>query len=374
MRLLDRYLLRELLVPLAYCLVGFMVFWISFDLLSDLDEFQESEFGLGEILLYYLIKAPEFLVTVMPIALLLALLYAITNHARHNEIIAIRGAGISVWRLGIPYLGVGLVCGLAFFAINELWVPDSLERSDEMLHRGRKDAGADGIGRWRRNLNFRHSGADRVWNIAAYHEQTYEMRNPQIDWRLPDGQRRHLFAECGRRTNDAWLFLNVQQWTNQPGSNTIPVISRSDQVLIEDFEETPEMIQSEIKISNLSNIKAARRVQLSLREIMNYQRLHPQLEPRDTAMLRTQFHARLAAPWTCLVVVLVALPVGAITTHRRNVFVGVANSIFICFTYFVLMKVGLALGTGEFTPPWLGAWLPNWFFAALGLYLLFRRV
>ena len=28
-RLLDRYLLRELLIPLGYCLSGFLIFWIS---------------------------------------------------------------------------------------------------------------------------------------------------------------------------------------------------------------------------------------------------------------------------------------------------------------------------------------------------------
>ena len=30
MRLLDRYLLRELCVPLTYCLVGFLIFWVRF--------------------------------------------------------------------------------------------------------------------------------------------------------------------------------------------------------------------------------------------------------------------------------------------------------------------------------------------------------
>jgi lipopolysaccharide export LptBFGC system permease protein LptF len=34
MRLLDRYLLRELLIPLGYCFGGFLVFWLAFDLFS----------------------------------------------------------------------------------------------------------------------------------------------------------------------------------------------------------------------------------------------------------------------------------------------------------------------------------------------------
>ena len=40
MRLLDRYLLRELIVPLFFCLVGFLIFWTAFDLYSDLDEYR----------------------------------------------------------------------------------------------------------------------------------------------------------------------------------------------------------------------------------------------------------------------------------------------------------------------------------------------
>ena len=125
MRLLDRYLLRELLTPLGYCLGGFLLFWVSSDLFVSLGEFQKKELLPLDILEYYLVILPEFLVLVLPIALLLALLYALTNHARHHEITAIRAAGISLWRLSLPYFGVGLLTSLALFAANEFWVPVS---------------------------------------------------------------------------------------------------------------------------------------------------------------------------------------------------------------------------------------------------------
>src|SRR5438093_13280022 len=98
MRLLDRYLLRELLIPLGFCLGGFLIFWISFDLFSSLKELQDHKLHAGDIIAYYLAKTPEFLVLVLPVALLLALLYTLTNHARHHELTAIRAAGISWWR------------------------------------------------------------------------------------------------------------------------------------------------------------------------------------------------------------------------------------------------------------------------------------
>jgi len=69
--------------------------------------------------------------------------------------------------------------------------------------------------------------------------------------------------------------------------------------------------------------------------------------------------------------VLIALPFGAIS-GRRNVFVGVASSIVICFAYFVLMQVGLGLGAGGYIPPSVAAWSPNAFFAFAGIFLTFR--
>ena len=47
MRLIDRYLLRELLIPLGYCLGGFLVFWIAFDLFKSLNDFQRSNMRAG---------------------------------------------------------------------------------------------------------------------------------------------------------------------------------------------------------------------------------------------------------------------------------------------------------------------------------------
>ena len=61
-------------------------------------------------------------------------------------------------------------------------------------------------------------------------------------------------------------------------------------------------------------------------------------------------------------VVLIAIPFGA-ASGRRNLFFGVAGSIFICFGFFVVQQFSLAMGSGGYWPPWLAAWLPNMVFA-----------
>ncbi len=61
MRLLDRYLLRELLTPLGYCLGGFLLLWITSDLLRQLDDFQAARLGMWDVIEFYAVTCPEFL-------------------------------------------------------------------------------------------------------------------------------------------------------------------------------------------------------------------------------------------------------------------------------------------------------------------------
>ena len=369
MRLLDRYLLRELLIPLGYCLAGFLIFWVSFDLFSELEDFQAHKLRGGDVAQYYLVKSPEFLVIVLPIALLLALLYALTNHARHHELTAIRATGVSLWRLSVPYFGVGLVASAALFALNELCVPNSAGMAEHVLN-SRSAAKTNSVNQWQTKLAFQNTRDGRSW-LLDYNPETREMRNVHVDWLLADGSRRVLAAVSGARSNGMWVFFDVQEHTDVPG-NILPVNRRSTNVLaMPDFSETPEQIKSEIKISNRFNTRLTKKPDLPLAEIFNYLRLHGTLSGTNASWLYTKLHGRLAAPWTCLVVVLIALPFGA-ASDRRNAFVGVACSILICFVYFVLLQFGLALGAGGYLPPWFAAWFPNLSFGIAGLWLTSR--
>jgi lipopolysaccharide export system permease protein len=372
MRLLDRYLIRELLVPLGYCLSGFLAFWVSFELISDLDSFQAAKLSALEIALYYLLKLPDLFGLILPIALLLALLYTLTNHSRHHELVAIRAAGISLWRLSAPYLLVGLIFSIVLFASNEFLAPEASERAERLLHRYQLSSGDFAGSDWQRNLVFRNDRDNRDWHISAYNLKTFEMISPKLAWRKPDGTRVEMFAQKGVWTNGVWTFRDVQTHLyKNPAGGSAEIRRTTNDVTLPELSETPEQIKSEIKISSLSHLSASKKVQLSLAEILNYKRLHRNVTARTRALLETQLHGRLAAPWTSLVVSIIAIPFGA-QTGRRNVYVGVASSVFLCFAYFVLMRLGIALGTGGYLTPWLAAWLPNLLFASAGLFLIPR--
>jgi lipopolysaccharide export system permease protein len=373
MRILDRYLLRELLVPLGFCLAGFMVFWIASDLFVSLGELQKKGLGAADIAEYYLVKMPEFLVLVSPIALLLALLYALTNHARYQEITAIRAAGVSLWRLSLPYLGVGLLASLGLFAAAELWVPrsDELARAIEKRHQA-PNPQAPGRNEYR-NLYFDNPRDGRRWRIGTWNSQSGEMGPVEVyPTERSASQPWELRAEHARMVDGLWTFSNVLVLKETADTNAPPVPTlQTNLLVVPEFHETREEINSEIKIRESMTMRAAKKADVPIKDLVNYLRLHPRPSRSDWYWLHTKLQGRLAAPWTCVVVVLIALPFGA-AGGRRNVYVGVASSIIICFTYVILQQVGLALGTSGRVEPWLAAWFPNIAFGLVGIGLTLR--
>jgi len=197
------------------------------------------------------------------------------------------------------------------------------------------------------------------------------MVKPQVDWTSPDGSSHRVYADRAIRTNHVWVFFNVAEYSQaDAGAPLLPSL-QTNVLAMPDFDETPAEIRSEVKISAYENQHRTRKADIPLADIRDYLRLHPRLPPADSGWLFTKLYGRLAAPWTCLVVVLIAIPFGA-ASGRRNLFFGVAGSIFICFTFFVLQQVGLALGLGGRMPPWLAAWLPNLLFGTAGLWMTAR--
>jgi len=372
MRLLDRYLLRELLIPLGYCLSGFLILWVAQDMIGELSGFQSRKLLLSDIAEYYLVKAPEFIVLILPMGLLLALLYTLTNHSRHNEITAIRSAGISVWRLCVPYLAVGLLATAASFALNELCVPNSGDIAEQIRTRRLPLSQNTGGRNQIINQGFDNKRDDRLWHFGSYHLKTTEMLVPVVISKRGDGSRRWLKADRAVRTNGVWNFFNARLY-DETGSNSPPVlVLKTNLLAMPQFTETPDEIRSELRISAMLNtllLKGVKRADIPVTQLLTYLKLHP--HPNQAAALYTKLQGRLATPWTCLVVVLIATPFGA-ASGRRNVFVGVASSILIFFVYYVLQQLCLALGAGGTLPAWLAGWGPNLAFALVGLWLMAR--
>ena len=371
-RLLDRYLLRELLVPLVVTLSSFVLLWLVFDIVGVMDDFQQNHVQLADAIEYYLYKTPKILSEgLVPVALLLTTLYALTQHARHNELTAIRAAGISLWRVLVPYAFVGTLFSLGLFWLNEFGVPDANLRMDEVMNRYKTD-GAIAGGSVVRNFNFYNERDRRKWTIGAFNRTSGAMTNVLVEWAQTGGRVQYLKADSARWGANTWAFQKALTRVFDPANKEqFDFAPAAEALIVTEFRETPDEIWSEFSISQLSARTAAKRAVVALSTLQNYFDLHPDLGPEKRALLMTQFHARIAMPWTCLVVMLIAIPF-ATPSGRRNLFVGFSAGLAITFAFFILQRLGLALGTSGYLAPWLAAWLPNLLFATLGLYLTSR--
>jgi lipopolysaccharide export LptBFGC system permease protein LptF len=267
---------------------------------------------------------------------------------------------------------MGLLLSLALFALNERWLSDSAESAERILQRHLPNQKSPAARQWEQNFGFLNERANRQWFAQAYNKVTHVMVRPHVEWTLPRGTRYVIDAERAFRCDGVWVFTNVQELVFSPTPGALPTPKETNLLAMSTFSETPEEIESQIKINrvNINSLRDVRKTQLSVREILDYKRLRLGNSRMD-AILDTKLHGRLAAPWTCLVVVLIALPFGA-ASGRRNVFVGVASSLLICFTYFVLLQLALALGSRGSVLPWLAAWTPNLLFGATGILLACR--
>jgi lipopolysaccharide export system permease protein len=131
---------------------------------------------------------------------------------------------------------------------------------------------------------------------------------------------------------------------------------------IEHWTETPFRLSS-------ANVQAE---SLSVPELREYLHFNADFPPTLLAPFRTHFQYRLALPWTCLVVVCIAAPLG-IGYSRRGVLSSVAAAVILVFSNNFLVHLFLALGEGDRVPGWVAAWTPNILFAGIGLYLLYLR-
>jgi lipopolysaccharide export system permease protein len=129
LRLLSRYLLRELAAPFLFGLTALT----SLMLLSQIAKKFGSLVGkglpwsvIGEV---FLLSVPFIVAMTLPMAVLVAVLYAFSHLAADNEITAMRASGISVYQI----LGPVLAWGAVMSALNFVFVDQVLPRSNARL-------------------------------------------------------------------------------------------------------------------------------------------------------------------------------------------------------------------------------------------------
>ena len=165
MRLLDRYLLRNFLLPFTYCVVGFVSVWLVFELGNHANEFVNNGVNLGDIFRFYFGQLPSIALLILPMALLLALLYSLGRMSQSNELLSMLSAGQSLERILLPILGVGLLVTAASTLLSYSPAPRADARRELAEAQLQNDAGKIEKKTVTLGYLFRNRGDERLWYI-----------------------------------------------------------------------------------------------------------------------------------------------------------------------------------------------------------------
>ena len=123
MRLLDRYVVRNFLQVYLYCIAGFISIWLIFDVSDNISTFIDQHIGLFLVARYYATQIPQVLIILLPVSLLLSLLFTLGRMSRANEVVSMLTAGVSLPRVLLPLIGMGLLTVGATMALNYSLAP-----------------------------------------------------------------------------------------------------------------------------------------------------------------------------------------------------------------------------------------------------------
>lgn len=140
MSILDRYLFWAIARGSAMVLVLLLALSGFVNLVDQLDEVGEGAFTTVDALFMVLFQWPRHAFEMFPIAVLIGSLFGLGNLANHNELVAIRAAGVSMLRLAWTTLLAGIVLAGIAGVVGEYITPPA-ERfaenyKDELLQEG----------------------------------------------------------------------------------------------------------------------------------------------------------------------------------------------------------------------------------------------
>jgi lipopolysaccharide export system permease protein len=281
MRLIERYLFRQLLGPFLLASAALSAVALLSQSLGALDLIVSQGQSMWVLAKISLLAMPQLMVLILPIALFIGGLVALNRLHTEQEIVVCLASGASTWRVLAPGLKLATLVALACLFIN-LWVEPWSERAmREELFRVRTDLAASLV----------HVGQ---FNEPAPGLTVYAQDNDQ------SGVFHNLFLHRQQPTGGDVTFLAAQgKVTKRKGAPVLVMHEGSEQ------QFSPDGVLNYLKfdeyIFDLSPfISDDKTIHYKLSDRYLHELLFPDLtqpwEQKNRTKLLSEAHGRLSAP------------------------------------------------------------------------------
>ncbi len=360
MSLLSRYVCR---VFAQYFGLGLSIcagLFFLIELFERIDNFIDYRADWLDVALYLLLRLPGILYLMVPVACLLASVLTFSTLNKHNEIVAMRAAGVAPLRLALPLFGLGWLACFMLLAVQEYVLPYThrTEREVWRLRIQKHKPGAN-LGEFKtRDIWYR--AANRVWHVHQSDPLAGRLSGVTIYTMTSTGDIRYRIDARDAEWGEAGWRLRQGQlrtFTTTAHFATAPVHFVERRY---NFPERP------MEMSALPKGPE----EMGLSESWAYARQR-QKQGRHQEVRRylVAFHGKLAFAVVCIIMVGFGAPL-ALASNRSG---GTARAIvltLVCgFSYWILHSLAMALGQSGYLPPVAAAWMGNVCFGSGSLYL-----
>lgn len=128
-KILDRYILKQFLGTFFFTIGLIICITMVFDLSEKIDNFIEHKLSMWTVLSeYYVYFIPYFANLFSPLFIFVAVILFTSRMAYRSEIVAILSAGVSFYRMMVPYLLGSTILAIISLGLNHFIIPKANEQ------------------------------------------------------------------------------------------------------------------------------------------------------------------------------------------------------------------------------------------------------
>ena len=353
---LDRYIIREMLVPFLIGTIAVVLMFQINELIALYKNFNLSAVPMTAVIQVILFRTPTYLNMTLPVGMSLASSLAISRLTRESELTAIRSAGVSILRVVRPVVFAGIAVALANFWVAERVMPDAtrkaIERQNDIgtlaLNPEFKANVLQQVGEYMVSIGTVQKGADGAIKLTDI----------TLTTRPRPGEEVVITSPNGTYKGGIWII-------KEPYLRMF-----KDENLVDARPDKDMLIKEPIRLENLFGA-ASPPEQQSIAQLAKAIEMDKKAK-RDTTVMEVSYYVRFSVPAACIVFALTG-PVFAVWLARSGPFIGVLLSIVLVLVYYNAFIICTEIiGRNGWLTPMLSAWLPNIIFAVLGLFALRR--
>lgn len=352
MKLITRYVTIEFLKPLCFSVISFGGLVMISEFFRELNFYLEKKANFFYVFQYLAYNFPWWTIQVLPIAVLLAVLFSLGNLARHNEITAMKSAGINVWSIfSVLFIcGIGITAGELF--LRERVVPYCIVQAESI--RQDKIKQESRIIRTDFNNLVISLPRNARMTVNYLNAKTETMYGVVIDYYYDDKLVKQHAAKEARWGKGTWtLFNGVERKYSKDGD------SWTEEGFLDAVVSLPFKPEDYIEVG-------VRPEQMTTLQFLKYIEQLDKLG-KSTEKELIQFYSRYASAFSHIIVMLIGIPFALGLGSKFGKIVSFTVAVVFAFVYWGFQAVGQSLGQFGVISPLLAAWFGNIIFGIAGL-------